>query len=69
MYIVKSLVPPSFHCNQQVKYLVGLWFILLVPFVILMVVVENRRRNEEDDEEVRNGTYHGEEEKDVMSPL
>ena len=70
MYIVKSLVPPSFYCRQQVKSLVpstmmmGLWFILLVPFIILMVVVGNRRRKEEEDEEVGSGTYHGEEEEE-----
>ena len=44
--------------------MMGLWFILLVPFVILMVVVGNRRRNEEEDEEVGSGTYHGEEEEE-----
>ena len=44
--------------------MMGLWFILLVPFVILMVVVGNRRRNEEEDEEVGSGTYHGEDEEE-----
>ena len=38
--------------------MMGLWFILLVPFVILMVVVGNWRRNEEEDEEVGSGTYN-----------
>ena len=45
MYIVKSLGPPSFYYRQHVKSLVrstmvmGLWIILLVPFVILMMVI------------------------------
>ena len=42
--------------------MMGIRFILLVPFVILMMVIGNRRRNEENDEEVGSGTYRGEEE-------
>ena len=42
----------------------GLWFILLVPFVVLMVVVGNRRRNDGEDEEVGSRRYHGEEEEE-----
>ena len=74
MYIVDvplllfPMLPPSFYCRKQVQSLVlstmmmGLWFILLVPFVILMTVIGNQRKNEGEDEEVGSGTYHGEEE-------
>ena len=40
--------------------MMGIWFILLVPFVIFMMVIGNQRRNEEEDEEVGSGTYHAE---------
>ena len=42
--------------------MMGIWFTLLVPFVLLMMVIGNRRRNKEEDEEVGSGTYHGNEE-------
>ena len=38
----------------------GIWFILLVPFLILMVVIGNRRRNDGEDEEVGSVRYRGE---------
>ena len=44
--------------------MMGLWFILFVPFSILMMVVGNRRRNAGEDEEVGCGTYHGQEEEE-----
>jgi hypothetical protein len=44
--------------------MMGIWFILLVPFFILMMVLGNQRRNEEEDEEVGSGTYRGEEEEE-----
>lgn len=42
----------------------GIWFILLVPFLILMMVLGNRRRYEGEDEEVGSGTFVGEEEEE-----
>ena len=49
--------------------MMGLWFILLVPFVILMMVIGDWRRNEGEDEEVGSGTYHVEECSDNFSSL
>ena len=44
--------------------MMGLWFILLVNFVILMMVIGYWRRNEGEAEEVGSGTYHAEEEEE-----
>lgn len=40
--------------------MMGIWFILLVPFFIMMMVLGNWW-SEEEDEEVGSGTYRGEE--------